>query len=398
MYTIVNCRIAAQRRLATDCWISVSGGRIHAVGTMDEGAPSEGRVYDARGGIVVPGFIDVHIHGCGGYPFDSGDEEDVRGASLTLAQRGVTAFLATLPALPQRRTLPALQAIRKVMNDPEPDGARVLGVHLEGPFISPQRAGAQDPSAIRPISLSEAREWLQYDSRLVRMMTFAPELEGASELIRLLSRCGVVPSVGHTAASYEQTLAAIDAGAWCCAHTFNGMRPFHHRDPGPVAAVLARRHVHCEFIADGVHNHAGALELLVRAKGCDRILLVSDAISLAASSQTKGSVGGTNVTVHEGAAYLGDGTLAGSVRCLDHGLRFAAETLEDEGLPKVLRMLSANQARVLGHGDELGGLEPGMAADLVVLDHDLCVSHVVLRGRPLGSGGLHQGSSEGRTK
>jgi N-acetylglucosamine-6-phosphate deacetylase len=179
-------------------------------------------------------------------------------------------------------------------------------------------------------------------------------------------------------------MAAIDAGAWYCIHTFNGMKPFHHRDPGPIAAVLSREHVHCEIIADGVHNHIGALRLLVRAKGCDRTLLVSDAIALAGSEQASGTIARSKVEVRGDAAQLGNGTLAGGVRALDHGLRVAVQALEEEeGLPKVLRTVSQNQARVLGHENQLGGLAPGMAADLVVLDRGLRVRHVVLRGRPV---------------
>lgn len=383
MYTIVRCRLATRTRLVSDSWISITGSRISATGTMKQGVPEDGEVYDAGGGIVAPGFIDMHIHGYGGRSFDSEDEADLRAGSVALAQHGVTSFLATLPALSRRRTEAALEAIRRVMIAPEPDGARILGAHLEGPYLGPERPGAQDTSAIRPIDLAEVRDWLQYDSRLVRMMTFAPELAGSDDLIRLLSRYGVIPAIGHTVASYERTMAAIDAGAWYCIHAFNGMKPFHHRDPGPIAAVLSREHVHCEIIADGVHNHIGALRLLVRAKGCDRTLLVSDAIALAGSEQASGTIARSKVEVRGDAAQLGNGTLAGGVRALDHGLRVAVQALEEEGLPKVLRTVSQNQARVLGHENQLGGLAPGMAADLVVLDRGLKVRHVVLRGRPV---------------
>jgi N-acetylglucosamine-6-phosphate deacetylase len=388
MYTIVNCRLATRTRVLQDRWVSLSGNRIEATGSMKKSPPTEGDVYDAQGGLVSAGFIDMHIHGYAGHSFSSGKEDDVRAGSVELAKTGTTSFLATVPAMDRADTQAALEAIREVMVRPEPKAARVLGVHLEGPYLNPDAAGAQDAGHIRPIDLNEVKDWLLFDSRLVKMMTFAPELDGAEDLIRQLARHGVVPAMGHTSATYDETLAAIDAGAWYCTHVFNAMKRFHHRDPGPLAAIFAREHVHCEYIADGVHSHPGALQLLVQAKGCDRTLLVSDATTLAGTDGDKqASVAGRTVTVSDGTARTKDGTLAGSVRTIDYGLRFAFRTLSEEE-SKVLRMTAMNQARVLAHEEEMGEISPGMTADLVVLDPDLRVTHVVVGGKPVevGSG------------
>jgi len=380
MLVIVNCSIATRTRVLHYRWLAIEEGRIEATGRMVRGAPEADEYLDARGGVIVPGYVDLHIHGCAGYDLCDGTEESIRGASRELAKRGVVGFLVTAASLPHDRIVDVLRATRGVMDHPEQNGARVLGVHLEGPYISPKCAGAQNLEHVRPVDLNEAREWMSLDSDLVRIMTFAPELPGAIDLVKVLSRRDVVPAMGHTNATYEETMAAIDAGAWYSTHTFNAMRPLHHRDPGPIAAVLTHPRVHCEIIADGIHVHPGVVRMLMHAKGPDKTVIVSDNIVAAGLPDGEYEFTGRKVTVLDGAARLESGALAGSVKTLDRAVDLATGPRDDD-LPGFVRAMSTTPARVLGMAERCGEVEPGLRADLVFLDYDLRVMATMIGGR-----------------
>ncbi|MDW8107789.1 MAG: N-acetylglucosamine-6-phosphate deacetylase, partial [Armatimonadota bacterium] len=235
-------------------------------------APSD---IDARDLVALPGMIDIHVHGGFGRDMMEGTPEAIQAIARRLAQHGVTAFLVTPLTSPWHAIRQCIAAVREVRKHGS-EGARVLGCHLEGPFINPKRAGAQPPEYIRPPSIRELETELGDLLSELRIMTIAPEMDGALEVIRYLTERGIIASVGHTDATYEEVLRAVDNGARHATHTFNAMRPFQHRDPGTVGAVLSLPELIAEIIWDNIHTHPAAARLLVQAKGAERVICVSD--------------------------------------------------------------------------------------------------------------------------
>jgi N-acetylglucosamine-6-phosphate deacetylase len=267
----------------------------------------------------------------------------------------------------------ALDTVKAAKNAP-PDGARVLGAHLEGPYISPSRLGAQDGTHLR----RPDPEFVRRRKSALRLVTFAPEEDTDGRFLEALREEGIVASLGHSQASYEQAMKAFRNGAKSVTHLFNGMPPFHHRTPGLAGAALDAD-VFCELIADGVHSHTAVFRLLLKMKGVERIVLVSDAMRGACLGEGEWDLGGQTVTVHGPEAKLADGTLAGSVLTLDLALRnFAAAT----GLPlwEATRLVSENPARLLGERDR-GRIEPGYRADFVLLDEGWRVLKTFVEGK-----------------
>lgn len=323
---------------------------------------------------VVPGFVDIHVHGGGGHTFTTGDPDAARGAAAFHRRHGTTTLLAGLVSSPEELLRAATAAFRPLV-----DEGILAGVHVEGPYLSGPRCGAQNPAYLREPSLDELRALLALGGGAVRMVTLAPELPGAIEAIRLLTGAGVVAAVGHTDATYEQTLAAVAAGATVGTHLFNGMRPPHHRDPGPVFALLGAESVVCELVADGVHLHDGALAFAARATGLGRAALITDAIDAAGMPDGRYELGGQDVLVSAGVARLArDRSIAGSTLTMDAALRRAVGA--GIALVDACRMASTTPARAIGLADRVGALVPGLAADLVVLDPQLRVRRVMRGG------------------
>ncbi|HEX8630522.1 MAG TPA: N-acetylglucosamine-6-phosphate deacetylase [Catenuloplanes sp.] len=324
------------------------------------------------GSWVVPGFVDLHNHGGGGHTFGSGEPETAEAAAAFHLTHGTTTLLASLVSAAPEATAAAVAGLVPLV-------ARGLlaGVHLEGPYLAPARCGAQHPDRLRDPSLDELHALLA--PGVVRMVTIAPELSSAPAAIRLLAGRGVLAAVGHTDATYEQTLAAVAAGATVATHLFNGMRPVHHRAPGPVPALLASPGVVCELIPDGVHLHDGMLAFAAAVAGPGRVALVTDAMAAAGMPDGGYELGGQPVVVTAGVARLArDGSLAGSTLTMDAALRRA--TAAGLSMVDACRMAASTPARVLGLGDRLGALTPGRRADLVVLDSDLRVTRVMRAG------------------
>lgn len=351
-------------------------GLIAAVGAESgTPVPSGSEVIDATGLTVVPGLIDLHLHGTVGQDFFDGDLDAI---SEALARQGVTTYLATLTPAPHRELVRAIERLAhhteqrdskgQTPNHPRrrgDAGARMAGIYLEGPYISPQRAGVLDSRFFRLPSISEAAELLRTGRGQIRIVTIAPELDGAQEVIAWLSSQGVIPSVGHSNATLEQVATAVASGLRHATHTFNAMGQFHHRQPGVVGAVLTRDEITAEVIADGHHVHPAAIDLLLRAKGPERTALVSDAAPLAGLSPGEYSWLGRQVTIEEGTARLDDGTLAGSVAPLNTALR---NLIQATGLPleTALKTATSTPARILGLNS--GAIEVGKEADIVALD------------------------------
>ncbi len=323
---------------------------------------------------IVPGFVDMHTHGGGGHTFTTGDADSAREAAAFHLRHGTTTLLASLVSSPFPLMRAATAAYRPLVSS-----GVLAGIHFEGPYLSADRCGAQNPEFLRDPSTEELAELIELGGGAVRMVTLAPERDGALEAIKLLISHGVVAAVGHTDATWEQTRAAVAAGASVGTHLFNGMRPVHHRDPGPVVALLDAPNVVCELVADGVHLHDGMLGFATSVAGPERAALITDAMAAAGMPDGEYELGGQAVTVTGRVARLSrDGSIAGSTLTMDAALRHAVAA--GIALPDAARMVATTPARAIGLGDQVGALQTGLRADLVVLDDDLNVVRVMRAG------------------
>jgi N-acetylglucosamine-6-phosphate deacetylase len=332
----------------------------------------DANVRDGR--WIVPGFVDIHTHGGGGHTFTTGDADAARGAAAFHLAHGTTTLLASLVSSPYEVMRGATTAFAPLVTE-----GVLAGIHFEGPYLSQARCGAQNPQFLRDPVLDELTSLIELGAGSVRMVTIAPERGNALDAIRLLAARGVVAAIGHTDATYDQTLAAVTAGASVATHLFNGMRPVHHREPGPVLALLDAPDVVCELVADGIHLHSGTLRFAASVAGPDRAALVTDAITAAGMPDGEYELGGQAVVVADRVARLArDGSIAGSTLTMDAALRHAVRV----GLSIVdaCRMAATTPARTIGLAGAVGALAPGLRADLVVLDDQLRVVRVMRAG------------------
>lgn len=358
-------------------WIEVAGDTIAAIGA---GSPPHRPDHILGAVTVVPGFVDTHVHGGGGSSFSAGAEQTATAAALH-RRHGTTTLLASLVS---EAPDDLLRQVRELATQVRAD--LIAGIHLEGPWLSAKRCGAHDPVLLRDPEPGELRRVLDAGAGAIRMVTLAPERAGGLEAIRHVVDAGAVAAVGHTEATYSQTCAAIDAGATVGTHLFNAMRPIHHREPGPVIALLEDPRVTVEVIADGVHIDAALYRHVTRSAGPHRVSLVTDAMAAAGMSDGAYRIGPLAVDVTDGVAHLaGTETIAGSTATMDRLFRFAVAHSSghdglhrDEALALAVRQSSINPARALGL--PCPALQPGTSANLVVLDTELAVSAVLYRG------------------
>ena len=377
---LTDARVVTPAGVLDPGWLRIDGDRIVEVGP---GAPSlDGdERHELGGGWVVPGFIDLHMHGGGGHATLSADPTEIASAAAFHRAHGTTGSLASIVSAPLSETLAALEAVRAAVPN-------VIGSHLEGPFLNPARAGAHDPAHLLPPDPATFERMLDAAGGTLRVITVAPELPGGIELVRRAAAAGVVVAVGHSDATHDEASVAFDAGASLVTHLFNAMRPWHHREPGLVGAALTRADVVCELINDGIHLHDATAKVAFEAAGPGRIALVTDAIAAAGTGDGELRLGSAAVHVSGGAARLADGqTLAGSTLTMDLAFRRAVREL---GVPieDAVRASSTTAARVLGMADRVGSLEAGRDADLLVLTEDLAVDAVMAGGRWITSGRL----------
>ncbi|WP_135453408.1 N-acetylglucosamine-6-phosphate deacetylase [Mycobacterium sp. DL99] len=355
-------------------WIDVSGDRVTAVGA---GAPPRPADRDLGPVTVVPGFVDTHTHGGGGGSFSVPSEADTSAAVALHRRHGTTTMIASLVTASPDDLLQQVGARAEDVR-----AGRIDGIHLEGPWLSTVRCGAHQPALMRDPDPAEIDRVLSAAAGTIRMVTIAPERSGALEAIRQFVGAGVVVAVGHTEATYEQTRAAIAAGATVGTHLFNAMRPIDRREPGPVIALLEDPAVTVELITDGVHIDPAIYRHVTRSVGPDRVSLITDAMAATGMSDGRYHLGPVRVDVMDGVAFVGGtDTIAGSTATMDRVVRFAVAhcgLTSDEALLLGVRQASINPARALGLPG--GGLIPGAAADLVALDADLTVAAVMRRG------------------
>jgi N-acetylglucosamine-6-phosphate deacetylase len=380
-------RILTPDEEISDGVIVVEGSRIAAIGHRDEmRLPPDAVDYVATGMTVVPGFVDVHIHGAGGHDVMEGDARALDRITSTVAKHGTTSIVATTVTAPVEDTCRSLQGIARYIRaheNAESDGlaAEILGIHLEGPFISKARRGVHPPDALAKPSVATLGKFIEAADGLVKIVTVAPELPGALELIAAAVAAKIVAAIGHTDADYDQARAAIHAGARHAVHMYNAMRPFEHRDPGVVGAILTDPEVTAEVIADLVHVAGPAIQVLIGTKGFDTVLLVSDGIAATGMPDGKYRLGNFEVSVKDGVARNSEGKLAGSTLTLDRALR----NVVGLGVPlqDAVRMATVLPARRLGLAGKKGIIAVGADADLVALTADLRVAGVMTRGAGL---------------
>ena len=392
-YLLTGGRVVTPAGVLSPGWIRVAGTAIDAVGP---GEPGEQRssglpVTRLSGHWVLPGFIDMHVHGGGGTSFTQGTAEDARHTADFHRRHGSTTIVASLVTAP----LTDLDARAAMLAGLAREGV-IAGLHLEGPFLSAARCGAQDPRHMIAPDVAAFERLHAAAAGQLRVITVAPELPGATALIKAAAQAGVIAAVGHTDATADITSAAVDAGASHATHLFNGMRPLHHREPGPVGALLDRDEVSCEVIADGVHVHNTAIRLVARACGPGRLVLVTDAMAAAGMPEGRYRLGSMQVDVARGVARLAAeaepaaagagagpaGAIAGSTATMAGVVRHAVAA----GLPvtDVAAAASTTPARLLGLVERTGALRAGLHADLVVCDEEFGLRAVMRQGEWVG--------------
>ena len=356
--------------------VLVDEGRIAALGKVNAVNAED---IDLSSLTILPGFIDMHLHGAGGADTMEATYKALNTVAFTHAKHGTTAMVPATVAATNEELLAVGKAIKTAV-EKGTDGAKVLGLHVEGPYMNVECLGAHRKECVRKASVAETEALWETSGGNIKVMTLAPEIDGALELIGYLRSIGVVPSLGHTMATVEQFERGVAAGALHTTHLFNAMRPFHHREPGIIGATLTDRRVSSEVIADGIHVNPVALKLFYQSKGPDKAILVTDSMQAVDLPEGQYELGGLEVFVKDGSARLANGTLAGSTltmeRAVKNMIKLAGASLEDAS-----QMASLNPAKLLGLAYRKGSIALGKDADLVAVDEDFKVKLTMVEGR-----------------
>jgi len=377
MHTIIYCDtlLTPFQRLNRHS-IVIEDGIIFALTPGRETPGYDDVTIDASNLIVTPGLVDVHVHGACGYDINDASEEANIAISRFHARHGVTSYCPTPYSDSPENLLAAIQVGTQMSS--LVDGARQIGLHIEGPFLNPVYRGAQPESALRVANIDEIKRWMEAGK--IRLITLAPEMPGGMAAVRFCVENDIVPVIGHSGASYEQVITAADIGLSHATHTFNGMPDFHHRKPGPAGAVLTDDRIYAEIIADGIHVHPAVVKLVVRVKTAERTVLITDAIRAAGMPDGVSNLGGQRLTIRGGAPRTESGGLAGSMLTLDSAVR---NVMKFTGLPfaDVLPMATATPAVSIGLAGQIGMLSPGAFADLVFWDSKYRVCQTYVSGK-----------------
>ncbi len=379
---IKNVNIITPYEIKRNGSLSIEDGIISNILDGDASEEYYDKIIDGENEYLAPGFIDIHNHGNFGHDVMEATFESLISMADFHMKNGVTSFLATPMTESLDKIESAIKNVRKYIEEEKKAPkvrSQVLGIYLEGPYFSMERKGAQPPQYIKNPNVEEIKNLIELSNDNIKVVALAPELNGAKEAIKYLKNKGITVSAGHTDGKYDEVERGIELGISQATHLYNGMRPFSHREPGVIGAVLTDERVSCEIICDGVHLHPAAMKLAVKAKGKDGIILVSDAMMATGLKDGEYKLGGQNVFVKKGAARLADGTLAGSTLTLNRAVwnmvHMVGVPLED-----AVRMASLNPAKSIGAGDRKGSIEIGKDADLIIFNDDLNILKVIIHG------------------
>jgi N-acetylglucosamine-6-phosphate deacetylase len=378
---IINARVITPQQDIAHAAIEVENGIITNISDhANTESSSTAQVIDAGGKIVTAGWIDAHTHGGNGFDYMDASEDEIAQILIWLASTGVTSVLPTIASSPLEQMIANINRLAAVYKKDIP-GAKIAGIHLEGPFINTNMRGAQPEKAIRNPSVDEMQSLLDAGEGLIRLVTLAPELPGADGVITMLARNGITVSCGHSSASHEEFVHAVSIGVNRVAHTFNTMPPFHHRKPGLLGGAFLEDSVYCELIMDGFHVVPNVAKLLMKIKGKDKVVLITDATQAAGlpdGDYTR--PGNRQITVRNGVARLLSGALAGSTLTMNQAVKNMVNQV-NVPLVDVLKMASLNAAKSLQLDIHSGSISIGKAADLLVLDNDLNVVTTMIEGK-----------------
>ncbi|MDT0162214.1 N-acetylglucosamine-6-phosphate deacetylase [Bacillus sp. AG4(2022)] len=375
-----NSRVLTEDGIIDKGYILVEDGKIKSFGPADElgGQSADKTIELDAGATLAPGFIDLHIHGAGGADTMDSTPEALQTIARTLPAEGTTSFLAT--TITQERSLIEKALANAAAYKPEGTEAEMLGIHLEGPFINEKRKGAQPLEHILKSDVELFKAWQEKSGQLIRLVTLAPELEGGKELVRHLAETGVIASIGHSDADYEEVSEAVEAGATHVTHLFNGMKGLHHREPGTAGAALLFKELIVEMIADGVHVRPEMIKLALNSKGMDGMVLITDSMRAKCLKNGTYDLGGQDVTVKDGMALLEDGTLAGSILRMKDSVKNMTK-FADITLAEAVKLASENPAKQLKVFDRKGSIAEGKDADLTVLNENMDIVLTICRGK-----------------
>ncbi len=378
-YALINADIITPFRQVERGIVLVEDGTIAAIGgPRDFPVPSDIKVFDLDGKILTPGFIDLLVHGGGGFGFADADPDAVEKISEYFFAHGTTGMLGALFSKPEAEMVADVRRLASYAEKTKGKG-NLWGLHLEGPFINPDLHGAMKKEYLWNANLDGWNKLHDAGRGYIRLMTIAPELPDMAPIMRAAARAGVVLSIGHSTASYEDVLFAIDNGVAHVTHMFNAMRPFHHRRPGVVLSAMLHNELKIELIADGIHVHPAVMKLLVNVKGSGGIILVTDAIRASGMPEGTYQFMDQLITMKDRRAYLADETLAGSTLTMNRAVKTMVEKV-DVPLTEAVRMASLNGAKVLGVEHQKGIIAVGKDADLVVMDREFEVHMTICEG------------------
>ncbi|GGF89682.1 N-acetylglucosamine-6-phosphate deacetylase [Paenibacillus aceti] len=382
-FQITHAKVVTPKGIIANGAVTIQDGVITYVGTAD-GVPPEAaqlETVDAAGKYILPGFIDVHVHGGMLEDFSKPSKAGFDAITKLHASQGTTLMLATTMTMPKDVLDGVLAEVNNYMHSDMPY-AQLGGVHLEGPFISPKWPGAQNPTHIVPPNKDWIEQWEEQYPGLIKQVTFAPEREGSHDLIRYLRKKGIAAAAGHTDATYEEIMSAQAVGLNHSVHMFNAMTPLHHRKPGTAGAILSTPAISAEIIADGIHVHKAAIKLLASVKTDHNLLLITDAMSAAGLGNGDYMLGDLPVVVKDNVCTLkeSEGTLAGSTLTMIRGFRYLVQEV-GLSIERASEAASVNPAKLLRMSHITGSIETGKQADLLMIDNDLELQQVWIKGR-----------------
>lgn len=375
---LVGGKIITPFRIVNNGTIIIEDGIISEIGKRDTSIPDGCEVIDVSGRMITPGFVDLLVHGGGGNGFADENSDSIQKVSEYFLSNGSTTVLGSLFAKPHKQLLNDLDRLSTyIINNPQ---SNIYGIHMEGPYLNPELKGAMNEGYLWKPSIESWEAMWEASKGLIKIMTIAPELPGAIEVMRAAAKKGVVLSIGHSMATYDEIELAIDNGAAHVTHIFNAMRPFHHRHPGVILGSLLRNELKIELIADKLHVHPAVMELLLKLKGANGIILITDSIRAGGMHEGEYEFADQKVFMKDQKAFLEDGTLAGSTLTLNMAIKNLVESANAK-ITEAVRMASLNGAKVLNIENRKGILAAGKVADIVVMNDNYEIEMTIIKGK-----------------